>query len=135
MLRRLAAVWCVVIIMSGCASNQPAGHTQAVNPSPTPGAVTGSPSQSSRPGPPSAEPQRTNVTVVMNGDLLWHNTLWYGAREDARRHGKGGYDFAPLLAGIKPVISSADLAICHEEVLRQAGRTETIRCSPLRRTL
>jgi len=52
----------------------------------------------------------------MNGDLLWHNTLWYSAKEDARRRGKGGYDFAPLLAGIKPVIASADLAICHEEV-------------------
>jgi poly-gamma-glutamate capsule biosynthesis protein CapA/YwtB (metallophosphatase superfamily) len=52
----------------------------------------------------------------MNGDLLWHNTLWYGAKEDARRRGHGGYDFAPLLAGLKPVIASADLAICHEEV-------------------
>ena len=52
----------------------------------------------------------------MNGDLLWHNTLWYGAREDAQRRGHRGYDFAPLLAGMKPVIASADLAICHEEV-------------------
>jgi poly-gamma-glutamate synthesis protein (capsule biosynthesis protein) len=52
----------------------------------------------------------------MNGDLLWHNTLWFGAREDARRRGHGGYDFSPLLAGMKPVIASADLAICHEEV-------------------
>jgi poly-gamma-glutamate capsule biosynthesis protein CapA/YwtB (metallophosphatase superfamily) len=56
------------------------------------------------------------VTVVMNGDLLWHNTLWYGAKEDAQRRGHGGYDFAPLLAGMKPVIASADMAICHEEV-------------------
>ena len=47
--------------------------------------------------------------------VLWHNTLWYGAR-DARRRGHGGYDFAPLLAGMKPVIASADMAICHEEV-------------------
>jgi poly-gamma-glutamate capsule biosynthesis protein CapA/YwtB (metallophosphatase superfamily) len=52
----------------------------------------------------------------MNGDLLWHNTLWFGAREDARRRGRGGYDFAPLLASMKPVIASADMAICHEEV-------------------
>jgi poly-gamma-glutamate capsule biosynthesis protein CapA/YwtB (metallophosphatase superfamily) len=52
----------------------------------------------------------------MNGDLLWHNTLWFGAKEDAQRRGHRGYDFAPLLAGIKPVIASADLAICHEEV-------------------
>jgi len=55
----------------------------------------------------------------MNGDLLWHNTLWYGAHEDAVRRGHRGrddYDFAPLLAGMRPVISAADLAICHEEV-------------------
>ncbi|HET9873377.1 MAG TPA: CapA family protein [Propionibacteriaceae bacterium] len=55
----------------------------------------------------------------MNGDLLWHNTLWYGAQEDARRSGQRGrddYDFAPLLAGMRPVIAGADMAICHEEV-------------------
>ena len=52
----------------------------------------------------------------MNGDLLWHNTLWFGAKEDAQRRGRGGYDFAPLLAGMKRVVTSADLAICHEEV-------------------
>ena len=62
------------------------------------------------------------MTVVMNGDLLWHNTLWFSAKEDARRRGRGGYDFAPLLSGMKPVVASADLAICHEEVpLAAAG--------------
>ena len=73
------------------------------------------PADGSTPSPCVTTPERTNVTVVMNGDLLWHNTLWYGA-EDARRRGHGGYDFAPLLAGMKPVIASADMAICHEEV-------------------
>ena len=56
-----------------------------------------------------------SVTVVMNGDLLWHNSLWYGAREDARRRGRSGFDFAPLLAGMRPVVAGADLAICHQE--------------------
>lgn len=55
----------------------------------------------------------------MNGDLLWHNSLWYGAHDDAARNGRRGkddYDFKPLLRGMKPVIESADLSICHEEV-------------------
>jgi poly-gamma-glutamate capsule biosynthesis protein CapA/YwtB (metallophosphatase superfamily) len=68
---------------------------------------------------PSRRTADHSVTVVMNGDLLWHNTLWYGAHEDAVREGHRGrddYDFPPLLAGMKPVISGADLAICHEEV-------------------
>jgi poly-gamma-glutamate capsule biosynthesis protein CapA/YwtB (metallophosphatase superfamily) len=67
---------------------------------------------------PSPTKPRT-VTIVMNGDLLWHNTLWFGAHEDAARRGhtgKNSYDFAPLLAGMKPVIADADAAICHEEV-------------------
>lgn len=59
---------------------------------------------------PSAEPRQ--ASVAMNGDLLWHNTLWFGAEED----GGGQYDFGPLLEGVKPVIEDADLAVCHNEV-------------------
>ena len=107
---RLAAVWCSLLIMlSSCASDQLAdAPTPAVKPSPTTSPTLPSPSSSARLNKPLAKPQRTTVTVVMNGDLLWHNTLWFGAKEDAQRRGKGGYDFAPLLAGIKPVIASAD---------------------------
>jgi poly-gamma-glutamate capsule biosynthesis protein CapA/YwtB (metallophosphatase superfamily) len=120
---RVAAAVCfaLLIILYGCANDQPVGRrTPAASPTPssvatssTPAAVPSSPAQATK---PPAKPQRTSVIVVMNGDLLWHNTLWYGAKEDARRRGRGGYDFAPLLAGMKPVIAAADLAICHEEV-------------------
>jgi poly-gamma-glutamate capsule biosynthesis protein CapA/YwtB (metallophosphatase superfamily) len=111
---RFPLVWCMLLIMMcGCASDQPTGPSPPVSPSPAPNTPHVSTSPSSRPSTPT---RRTSVTVVMNGDLLWHNTLWYSAKEDAQRRGKGGYDFAPLLAGMKPVISSADLAICHEEV-------------------
>ena len=108
-------------MLSGCASNGPARRTPAPAPTPSPAATLSAPTSSSTSSAqptqrPPAKPKRTTVTVVMNGDLLWHNTLWFGAREDARRRGRGGYDFAPLLAGIKPVIASADMAICHEEV-------------------
>lgn len=62
--------------------------------------------------PPTPPPPRT-ATVVMNGDLLWHNTLVF----DAERAGPAGHpDFEPLLAGVRPVVESADLAICHNEV-------------------
>jgi poly-gamma-glutamate capsule biosynthesis protein CapA/YwtB (metallophosphatase superfamily) len=104
-------------MLSACTRGQPTNATTpAADPSTTASSTIPSPSSARQPTKPAAVPQRTSVTVVMNGDLLWHNTLWFGAREDARRRGKGGYDFAPLLAGMKPVISSADLAICHEEV-------------------
>jgi poly-gamma-glutamate capsule biosynthesis protein CapA/YwtB (metallophosphatase superfamily) len=104
-------------MLSGCAANEPAARTPAPVPTPSPIATSSSPTSSGQPTQrPPAKPKRTSVTVVMNGDLLWHNTLWFGAREDARRRERGGYDFAPLLAGMKPVIASADMAICHEEV-------------------
>ena len=109
-------------MLSGCGSGQSLpGHTpprpSTPNPAATPSASTpSSPSAAQSPKQPPVKPKRTDVTVVMNGDLLWHNTLWFSAKEDARRSGHGSYDFAPLLAGMKPVIASADLAICHEEV-------------------
>lgn len=114
---RLAAVLIVLSVMvAGCASNEPVVRTPEQTPSPSPAATASSPTPGQPTQRPPAKPKRTSVTVVMNGDLLWHNTLWFGAREDARRQGRGGYDFAPLLAGMKPVIASADIAICHEEV-------------------
>ncbi|MEV4413524.1 CapA family protein [Catellatospora sp. NPDC049609] len=51
-------------------------------------------------------------TVVGSGDVLLHNGLWKQAQRDAGGH---GYDFAPMLRGVRPVIESADLAICHLE--------------------
>ena len=37
-------------------------------------------------------------------------------RRPPRSHREDSYDFAPLLAGMKPVIADADAAICHDEV-------------------
>jgi len=64
-----------------------------------------------RPAPP-----RT-VSLVMGGDLLWHNTVWQSAAADAVRTGaKGRYDFDPMFAALRPLVRGADLALCHEEV-------------------
>jgi poly-gamma-glutamate synthesis protein (capsule biosynthesis protein) len=58
-----------------------------------------------------------SVTVLMSGDLLWHDTVWESAHEDAvRRDEKQRFDFDPMFAAMKPIVESADLAICHEEV-------------------
>jgi poly-gamma-glutamate capsule biosynthesis protein CapA/YwtB (metallophosphatase superfamily) len=61
--------------------------------------------------------QHRRVTVVMSGDLLWHNLVWESAHEDAVRRGLAErYDFDPMFAAMKPVVQNADVAICHEEV-------------------
>jgi poly-gamma-glutamate capsule biosynthesis protein CapA/YwtB (metallophosphatase superfamily) len=114
---RLAAVGIGMLIMlSGCLTGGLAGCAAESRPNASLKTPTASPRSTGQSTPSPAKPRRTSVTVVLNGDLLWHNTLWYGAREDALRRGHGGYDFAPLLAGMKPVIASADLAVCHVEV-------------------
>ncbi|MFF3612011.1 CapA family protein [Streptomyces sp. NPDC002580] len=58
-----------------------------------------------------------SFTVAAAGDLLIHPQLIDQARTDAKETGLGadGLDFGPLMAGIEPVISKADLAICHME--------------------
>ncbi|MFI8190757.1 CapA family protein [Streptomyces sp. NPDC085946] len=58
-----------------------------------------------------------SFTVAAAGDVLIHPELVEQAAKDAEATGAGeaGLDFGPLLAGVKPVISSADLAICHME--------------------
>jgi poly-gamma-glutamate capsule biosynthesis protein CapA/YwtB (metallophosphatase superfamily) len=57
------------------------------------------------------------VTVVMSGDLLWHDTVWESAHEDAVRAGlHRRFDFDPAFAAMRPLVRGADLAICHEEV-------------------
>lgn len=66
---------------------------------------------------PTPTPAPRTVSLVMGGDLLWHNTVWASAAEDHARTGAGRrYDFDPMFAWLKPVIESADLAFCHEEV-------------------
>jgi hypothetical protein len=63
------------------------------------------------------EPGPRTASIVMGGDLLWHNTVWHSAAEDHRRTGRGTrYDWDPMFADLKPLIESADLAICHAEV-------------------
>jgi poly-gamma-glutamate capsule biosynthesis protein CapA/YwtB (metallophosphatase superfamily) len=62
-------------------------------------------------------PPRQHVSVVMSGDLLWHDTVWESAHADAvaaELHRR--FDFDPMLAAMKPVVQRADVAICHEEV-------------------
>ncbi|WP_151083260.1 CapA family protein [Nocardioides cynanchi] len=85
--------------------------------------VTPSAEPPARPGPrhqhtPAAgPPPHRHVTVVMSGDLLWHNTVWESAHEDAVRLGTHQpFDFGPAFAAMAPVVRRADLAICHEEV-------------------
>jgi Bacterial capsule synthesis protein PGA_cap len=68
--------------------------------------------------PPASEPDPPRTaTILLGGDLLWHNTVWQSAAEDRARTGAAGrFDFDPMFAALRPLVEGADLAICHEEV-------------------
>ena len=100
-----------------------------LRPMPAPGSPssvleTGPAKTTTGPGEPdpsesgSATPSdRRTASIVMSGDLLWHNTVWASAAEDHARTGAGDrFDFDPMFAAMKPVVEAADVALCHEEV-------------------
>ncbi|MEV6396078.1 CapA family protein [Streptomyces sp. NPDC051907] len=63
---------------------------------------------------PHGAPGLRGFTLVATGDVLPHDSVIRQAKLDAAGD---GYDFRPMLAGVKPVVSGADLAICHMETV------------------
>ena len=60
-------------------------------------------------------PRPDGVAVLaFTGDTLVHSPLWSAAR---RYGGGNGYDFGPMFDEVAPIISAADLAVCHLETL------------------
>jgi poly-gamma-glutamate synthesis protein (capsule biosynthesis protein) len=105
--RALLAAVAAVTVLSACTDGgEPAAQTTSAPP-----AAIETPTPASTPSP-----QPRTFTVVGTGDVLLHERLWNQAEADAAETGKGRLDFAPQLANIAPVVSAADLAICHLEV-------------------
>jgi len=59
-------------------------------------------------------PPRT-ATLVFSGDLLPHMPVVAAAARHAEAAGADGWDFRPMFEEVRPLISAADLAICHLE--------------------
>ncbi|MCP2164877.1 CapA family protein [Goodfellowiella coeruleoviolacea] len=101
-MRRLAGgLFALVVLAAGC-SGDPAGQDP----------TTAAKLANTQPSASSAAASTRSFTVAASGDVLIHPALTDQATED----GAGERDYRPLLAGVKPVISGADLAICHLEV-------------------
>ncbi|MFI8521170.1 CapA family protein [Streptomyces sp. NPDC085481] len=80
----------------------------------TPGTPTATGKPPQRPAAPGAASAPAPFTLVASGDVLPHDSIISRAAVDA---GGSGYDFRPMLSGVKPVVSAADLAICHMETV------------------
>ena len=74
------------------------------------------------PGRPAPSAAARGFTLVASGDVLPHSSIIDRARFDA---GGTGYDFRPMLAGIRSVVSGADLALCHMETVYGANGNYT----------
>ncbi|MEU9084256.1 CapA family protein [Streptomyces sp. NPDC048357] len=53
-------------------------------------------------------------TLVATGDIIPYPSIVQRSADDADKAGE--YDFRKILAGVKPLVSAADLAICHHEI-------------------
>ncbi|MGW7434480.1 CapA family protein [Streptomyces sp. NPDC054849] len=71
---------------------------------------SGGPAPSGVAGSPAAR----GFTLVASGDVLPHTSVIQRAANDAEGD---GYDFRPMFSGVKPVVSAADLALCHMETI------------------
>jgi poly-gamma-glutamate capsule biosynthesis protein CapA/YwtB (metallophosphatase superfamily) len=61
-------------------------------------------------------------TLIASGDVLTHGAVLEQARTYGRRVGQP-YDFRPMFADLRPIVSGADLAVCHLEVpLSRTGK-------------
>ncbi|MFD8934954.1 CapA family protein [Streptomyces sp. NPDC059578] len=113
----LAACTALLLGATATACADPAGERTAA--SRTPAATSATPATggtASRAAPAaSASPRgERGFTLVATGDVLPHDSIIRRARADAVGE---GYDFAPMLAGVRPVISGADVAVCHMETI------------------
>jgi hypothetical protein len=69
------------------------------------------PSEPSEPAVFIPQDERRTITIAGVGDILVHREIIAQAIQE----GGGTPDFGPQLQGIRPLIASADLAICHME--------------------
>ncbi|MGR4881248.1 CapA family protein [Streptomyces sp. LARHCF249] len=71
---------------------------------------SGGPAASSAAGSPAPQ----GFTLVASGDVLPHTSVIQRAAKDADGD---GHDFRPMFSGVKPLVSGADLALCHMETI------------------
>jgi poly-gamma-glutamate capsule biosynthesis protein CapA/YwtB (metallophosphatase superfamily) len=70
--------------------------------------------------PVTTEPPLRSFTIAATGDFLIHSLVY----QQALTYGGTAYDFGPMLAEVEPLLSAADLAICHVEVPLSADNAD-----------
>ena len=107
-LRRLIRFCAFVVALTACATGSTGSRTTITTKAST---VTTN---------ASSAPTELSFTLAVSGDILPHSRLWQGAKRNATANSTASkdidvYDFRPMFALVKPILSSVDLAICHLE--------------------
>ena len=63
---------------------------------------------------PAGAGQARSVRIMFSGDMIPHSPIVARAGANGKATAKR-YDFDPMLSSVRPIISSADIAICHLE--------------------
>ncbi|MEU9231952.1 CapA family protein [Streptomyces subrutilus] len=66
------------------------------------------------PAPARPGPGQGPFTLVATGDIIPYPSIIQRSADDADKPGE--YDFRKIFAGVKPLVSAADLALCHHEI-------------------
>ena len=111
----MAIGFAAAVLVAGCSSG---GSTKSSSQAPASasGSTSASPTPSVAPTTP-APPKP--ITVAFTGDILLHSPVYDQAIVNGRATGLA-YDFRPMFARVKPLLSAADLAICHQETALSA---------------
>ncbi|WP_411104644.1 CapA family protein [Streptomyces sp. cmx-4-9] len=86
---------------SGSGPSAPARLARSGAPAPAPTTAAGAPAAK-------------GFTLVASGDVLPHTSV---IRQGAADADGQRYDFGPMFSGVRPVVSAADLALCHMETV------------------
>ncbi|GAA5157531.1 CapA family protein [Ornithinimicrobium tianjinense] len=84
--------------------------TEPPEPPEPPEAATATPP--TPPAPPAPPSGPLEVTVTATGDILTHSRVTVTAQRYA---GGTGYDYTPMFAEVRPLLSAGDLTLCHLE--------------------
>ncbi|MFJ3581161.1 CapA family protein [Streptomyces sp. NPDC090127] len=108
----LAAVGATGVWFAGGA--EPEAPSRGSGEQAAPAAPTGPAAPSGIPPTPAPGQDARPFTLVATGDIIPYPSIIQRAAADAE--GGAGHDFRKILAGVAPIVSGADLALCHHEI-------------------
>ena len=112
-MRALLAISTLTLVVA-CAGNTPSGTAETSAPNDSTPLVEQADASTTLAAPaPTVVAAPVDISIAMSGDTLIHSQVWKAAA--ANTPDGVGFDFTPMFAEIAPLVSSADLAICHME--------------------